>query len=288
MGRVVGGQLDLDRLAGGRPGLGNRDLDVHPRNAHHRLAQIGKDGIGVLPFAPVDEFVLDRADHIGVDLVALPAARAGPGIDRLDPRPAKDALFGLGDQRVLLGDGKVAARLDVKEAEFRFDIGEEDHALAVVDIGIGHRPQKTEGKEEHDHRMPHRLAHDPHVRAVLVFGRVLEGLGDDRAKGRHEDQRIDQRGGKGDDQGDRQVFHELANDAGPEEQRREGGDAGHGGGDHRPGHPMRGHREGLAFLHPLGHPAFGEFGDDDRVVDQHPDGEDQREEDDDVDGVTHQ
>jgi hypothetical protein len=53
---------------------------------------------------------------------------------------------------------------------------------------------------------------------------------------------------------------------------------------HRPHHALGGKRVGLLRRHALRHAALGEFGDDDRVVNQHADGEDQREQHDDVHG----
>ena len=125
--------------------------------------------------------------------------------------------------------------------------------------------------------MPDRLVHHPHVQTVLMLRRFLEGLGDDRPQRGHEDQRIDHRCRQRRDQRDRHVFHEFADDPRPEQQRREGGDPGQGRGDHRAGHAVRRLGIGLALVHPLAHAPLGIFHDDDRVIDQHPHGQDQAE-----------
>ena len=54
-------------------------------------------------------------------------------------------------------------------------------------------------------------------------------------------------------------------------------------GDHRARHALGRERIGLLRRHALGHAPLGEFRDDDRVVDQHADREDEREQHDDVD-----
>ena len=282
--RGVGGrQLHLDRLAGRRPGIGYGNLHIDAGNAGHGDTQIGKDRVGVLAFAPVDEFVLDHPDHIGGDLIATAPGLAGAGIDRLDPRPAKDAVLGLLDQRVLLVNRQVAARVDVEKAVIGLHAGEEFHPLAVGAIGVRHRDQKRERGQHHGPRVPDRAADEAHIQAVTPAILFRDRSGDDGADGRREDQRIDERGRQSRDQRDRHILHELAHDAGPEQQRREGRDPRCRRRQNRPGHLVRGLGEGGALVHPLGHAAFGIFGDDDRIVDQHADGKDQAEQHDDID-----
>ena len=130
---------------------------------------------------------------------------------------------------------------------------------------------------------------DGHVDAVAVVVLVVQRrLAEDRADRRREDQRIGHRRRQRHDQRDRQVFHEVADDARPEQQRREGGDAGQRRGDDRAGHALGGQLEGLRLVHAFRHAPLGEFGDDDGVVDQHADRQDQREQHDHVDRVAHQ
>ena len=287
-GRVGGGQLDLNGFAGRRTRRRNRHFDIHTGDPHHRRPQIGQDGVGILAFPPVDEFILNDPDHIGGDIVAGPSGFAGPGVDRGDAGPTQNPLFSLAHQRVFLLDRQVATRLDIQQAEIRFDIGEELDTAAELAIAIGHSHQQTDRQKQHDERMAHCAAHHPHIGTVAVSGRFLERLGDDRPQHRHKDQRIKQRRRQGDDQGDRHVFHEFADDAGPEQQRRKRGDAGHGGGNHRPRHAVRRQGKRRALFHAFGHPAFGKFGDDDRIIDQHSHRQDQRKQHDDVDGKAKQ
>ena len=283
-GGIDGGELDLDRLAGRRAGGGHRDLDVGAGDAGHAGAELVEDGVGALALAPVDELVLDHADHVLGDVAAaLAGGAADAGIDRLDAGPAEDARLGLADQRVLFLDRQVAAGVDVEQAVVRLDVGEELDPGAVLAVGHRHRHEERDRGEEHQQRVADGAADDRHVDAVAGLV-VRRGLGEMRAEGRGEDQRVEHRGRERRDQRDRHVLHELADDPRPEEQRREGGDAGQRGGDHRAGHPLGGELEGRLARHALGHPALGELGDDDRVVDQHADREDQAEEHDDVDG----
>ena len=134
-------------------------------------------------------------------------------------------------------------------------------------------------------RKPHRAHVGPVGTGALVV-RHRRSAAEQRAKGGGEEQRHCERGRQGGNQRDRQVFHELADDAGPEQERRERRDARRGGGDHRARHALGGERIGLPGRHAFGHAALGEFGDDDGVVHQHADGEDEREQNDDVDGET--
>ena len=87
----------------------------------------------------------------------------------------------------------------------------------------------------------------------------------------------DERGGERDADGDRQDRHEVADDAGPEEERHEGADRRQGRVEHRAadlaGADLRRLEGGLALLHV----AVDVVDDDDRVVDQHADREHQRE-----------
>ena len=165
------------------------------------------------------------------------------------------------------------------------DLGEELDAVAELAVGTDHRDQ------QHDRGVivsPGRRSaslHRAHVEPAFARAFVMRdgrSAAEQRAERRREEQRHRERRRERRDQRDRHVFHELADHAGPEQQRREGGDARRGRRDHRAGHARGGQRIGLARRHALRHPPLGEFGDDDRVVDQHADREDQREQHDDV------
>ena len=93
-----------------------------------------------------------------------------------------------------------------------------------------------------------------------------------------DDERTDQH----DDDGLGQVAHELAHDAGPEEQRREGGDGRRGGGGDGAGDLLGPVDGGADQVLPLLHVPVDVLDDDDGVVDQHPQRHDQPEEHDHV------
>ena len=95
-----------------------------------------------------------------------------------------------------------------------------------------------------------------------------------------DDHKGDEQGARqGHDQGRGQVLHELADGAGPEQQRTEGGQGRQCRGDDGQGHlPDRLARRRCP-LPALLDVAVGVLDDDDGVVDQHAEGEDQREQD---------
>ncbi len=95
---------------------------------------------------------------------------------------------------------------------------------------------------------------------------------------RVDDQGDKQGGGQGDQQGDRQILHEFAHDPRPEEHREEGAEGGQRRADHRPADLGDGIAGGLHPPLPFLHVAVDVLDDDDGVVDQHPQGEDQAEE----------
>ncbi len=113
--------------------------------------------------------------------------------------------------------------------------------------------------------------------------RLVAGAAQQRAQRRREEQRHHERCGQGRDQRQRQVLHELPDDAGPEHQRRECRHARRRRRDDRPRHAPCSERVRGLGLHALGHAALGVFGHDDRIVHQHAHGEDQGEQHDDVD-----
>ena len=104
------------------------------------------------------------------------------------------------------------------------------------------------------------------------------------AEDRHEHERHQQGGAQGGEEGDGQVLHELADDAGPEQQRGERGEGGRGGRDDRPAHPPGREHVGVPGELAFAHLPVGVLGDDDGSVHQHAHGEDEREQHDDVDG----
>ena len=71
-GRIGRRQLHLDRLAGRRAGFRHAHLDVDAGNAGHRDAQFVEDLVRRLALAPVDELVLDDADHVLGDVLLPP------------------------------------------------------------------------------------------------------------------------------------------------------------------------------------------------------------------------
>ena len=178
--------------------------------------------------------------------------------------------------------------MDVKQAVVWFDAREELDPRAELGIGEGHRHEQCDSHYQYCLGEVHGSLDDGHVHAVARLFLVLRRLGEFGAQCRREDQRVEHRCSQGHDQRDWQVLHEVADNAGPEQQRREGGDARHRRGDDRTSHPLGGEFERLFARHAFRHAPLGEFGDDDRVVDEHADGQNEREQHDHIDREAHQ
>ena len=172
-------------------------------------------------------------------------------------------------------------------AEVRLDAREEFDAMAELAVGDRHRDQQYGDQRQRGAGIAQRGMHRAHIGSAVGGALAVLNLrhpAQQCAKRRREEQRNRQRRRQRGDQRDRQIFHELADQAGPEQQRRECGDTRRGRGDHRARHAFGGERIGFPRRHPFRHPALGEFGHDDGIVDQHADREDQREQHHDVDG----
>ena len=216
-GRIDGGDTRLDRLSGWRACFGHPDLDLDAGNAAHDLAQIVEDLAGRLALAPIREFVLDDADDVFVDVLRATTVLADARIDGRDTRPAEQSLFGLARGAVHLLQGEVAARRDIHQAVVRLDIGEELDARAILRIAVLNADKNAERQQKDGLGIRDGLLRDGHVETVRLRGLVDMGLcehGPDRGG---EEQRVDQRSGERNDQRDRQILHELADDARPEQ-----------------------------------------------------------------------
>ena len=234
------------------------------------------------------EFVLDDADDVFVDVLPAAARLADAGVDGGDAGPAEKPFLGLARGGVHLGEREIAAGVDIHQAVFGLDIGEELDARAVLRVAVLDADQEPDGEDEHRLGEGDGLLHDRHIEPVgLALGMGL-GLGEHGAERRRENECEEHRGRQGDDQRQRQELHELADDARPEQEGREGRDAGHGRGDDRAGHAVGRKLEGGALVHAFRHAPLGELGDDDGIVDEHADGKDQAEQHDHVDRVAHQ
>ena len=284
--RIIRRKAQLNGFSGWRAGLGHRNLDIHAGNTDHGRAQIVEDLIGVLALAPVDEFILNDANRIGRTFVSGPTPGTNTGVDGFYPWPAQDPRLGQLHQCILFMDRQVAARLDIQQPILRFDVGEELYPLA--DLAIDHRngDQAANSQHQHDPGVANGPGHQRHIGPILLARRFLERTGNQRAQNRHKDQRVKHAGRERRDQGDRHEFHELAHHAGPEQQRREGGDPRHGRGSDRSSHLAAGLKEGGLAILTFRHATFGIFHDDDRVINQHADRKDQAEQDHKVDRQT--
>ena len=244
--RIDGGDLQRDRLAGRRAAVRLRHLDDDAGDVLRHRADLVHDDAGLAPLLPVDELELDGADRVLGHLVGAALALAGARIDgrrspacrAAAPRPARRAC----PSRGWRGCRARAPARGRSRARY--------WGRTRRRCRSGHRPATTP-TSSHDRQRaasPRVVQRDASRcacrgrgprRARPTSSAAWLGSAEHGAERRREEQRHDERGRQRRDQRQRHVFHELADDAGPEEQRREGGDARRGRGDHRAGHALR-------------------------------------------------
>ena len=298
---VGGGDLELHRLAHRRPCLGLPLLDPDAGEVRGARADLGQDLRRRPARAPVGELQQDDADHVLVDVLA-PEVNAAAGVDRLQPVDRQQPLLDLGHQTIPLDRRQIAAGVDLDLRLLRLDLREE--ADAGADAGVGRdrrRPRrstrrattlpgwrsKRRTRRTYSPVGPRSWSRSPRSAADssrMVSGSLASGLPISAPIDGRKTSAISSEASKRRDQRDRQILHELAHHAGPEQQRQEGGERRRDRGRDRPGHALGGAQIGLAPVHALGHLAVGVLDDHRRAVDQHADREDEPEQDHDVDG----
>ena len=117
---------------------------------------------------------------------------------------------------------------------------------------------------------------------------VAPRLAEHRTQHRREHHGHQQRGQQRRRQRDRQILHELADHAGPENQRQEHDDGDRQRAGDRPGHGAGRGAVGVQLRQALDHLAVGILHQHDRAIHQHAGGEDQAEQHDHIDGQARQ
>ena len=301
---LAGRDLDLHRLADRRAGVRHPRLDPDAGDVAGTPPHLGHDLFAGQPCLPIGELEHDHAHDILVDVVAAFPADRTAGVDVLDPGQAQDAALDLAHDLVALQDRLVAASMDHDLRLLGLDLREELDPAAERGVGPPAAHDQADARHRHQQRPTDEHGEQPdigadpppHVGEVAVLGggqavarRIVLGAGaaEHGAQYRHEHHGHDQRGQERGHQRDRQIAHELADDAGPEQQRQEGRQHRGGARGHRPEHAHGRRLVGLARREALGHLAVGVLDHDGGAVDQHADGQDQREQDDDVDREPH-
>ena len=280
-------ELDLHRLAGRRSRAGRRHFDQNTGDVGGLRTNAIHDLVAGLARAPVGELELDDADRVFGELVRLPRLLADAGIDGLQTGILEHTLLDGAQEAIFLVEREVAAAMDDDLAIVRFDLRKELDAVTKLAVRHLHADQQHEREQQRRARMPQREPHRAHVGAAIGRALVVRdhgGAAEQRTERRREEQRDHQRSRERRDQSDREILHEFADDTRPEQQRRERRNSGECRCGHRPGHALGGQRISFARRHALGHAALGEFRHDDRVIDQHADRKDEREQHHDVDG----
>src|SRR5690606_748638 len=139
--------LDLDWLAGRRSRVLLLGLDDDPGDLAGALPDFAQDLRGRPPQLPIDVTELDAADQIFFVLAAEANARAR--VDRLDLRHAENALLDLPDERIALGDRKIAPCADLDCRLRRLDGREELEPAAERGIRRVYADEKHGAGEEH-------------------------------------------------------------------------------------------------------------------------------------------
>ena len=239
------------------------------------------------PAAPVRELELDDTDGVFGEFAHAARLLADAAVHGLETIEGENTLLDDAEQAVLFLEREIAAGMHDDLAVIGLDLREKFHAAAELSVGHQHGDQKQRRERESGAGTAQRKPHRAHVGTAILDTLVMRhrgGAAEHCAERGREEQRNHQRGRERGDQGDRQIFHELADHTRPEQERRKRGDAGRRRGDHRSGHALGCERIGLPRRHAFRHAPLGEFRHDDGVVDQHPDGEDERKQDDDIDG----
>ena len=299
---VGAAQFDLDILAHRRTVLGQAKLGQHAGGFADSLAD-GRDNIPPSEMQrffglEVGEFQLDAADGVIGRAVLSAAAGSGAraGVERLDPRDAGQAALDLRDQGVLRLHRQIAPRHDIHRGVVRILVKEEQHLVGLHGEQRDHGGDDSQGRATNQPRAAAGAVQGPRVPAheaghgariavlgLLDFGQMLEidallaaGQGTER---RGDDQGDENRRAQDEEQGQRQIAHELAGDRVPEEERHEGRKGGQGAIDHRPEHALAGGGEGGGLVQALGHFAVGVLHHHDAAVDQDAHRQDQAEHD---------
>ena len=103
---------------------------------------------------------------------------------------------------------------------------------------------------------------------LVVFGVEHGWLAENAAHDRQKDESHDHRCAEHDDERDREIAHELAGHARPEQHGQKRADHGRCRADDRPEHAPCGFRERVARIVPFRHLALGIFDHNDRTVDE--------------------
>ncbi len=148
----------------------------------------------------------------------------------------------LPENAVLLVERDIAARMHDDLSEVGLDIRKELDAIAELAIGHLHADEQRQGQQQRRAGMRERELHRAHIKAGVVDARSSWGTGAARPNSAPS---VGVKNSATTSDADSvaisvigMYFHELADDAGPEQQRRERGDARRGRRDHGAGHAL--------------------------------------------------
>ena len=254
-----------------------------PHAVHQRCCRIA--------LIPVRKDRADGANRITRHLMPAASRPERARIEILHPVHRKDRCLGRIHQRVAFLRRQITARQNLHACLLGLDIREKSRAVPCHEINAEAAEDDADHRHHGDYGIPDRLFQGPAI-ASRCGGRnhALRHrlLADDAAKYRNEDQRHEQRCNQHAHHRDRQIFHELADNAGPEQQRQEDHQRCYGRGDDRPRHALRALQIGVAAACAHGNPAVSIFSGDNHPVDKHAGNKDQREQHDDVHRHAHQ
>ena len=235
--QIVTHDLDADGKRAARSLLLLGDAEISAGEAGNQPAHAVHQRCRRIALVPVRKDRADGADGITRHLVPAASRPEGARIEILHPVYRKDRCLGGVHQRVTFLGRQIATRQNLHACLLRLDIREEGSAVACHQINAETADNNADHRHHGEHGIADRLLQRPAVasrrggRNHALWHRLLA---DDAAKHRNEDQRHEQRCDQHAHHRDGKIFHELADNAGPEQQRQEDHQRRHGRRDNRP------------------------------------------------------
>ena len=235
--QIVTHDLDADGKRAARSLLLLGDAEIRAGKAGNQPAHAVHQRCRRIALVPVREDRADGADRITRHLMPATSRPEGARIEILHPVYRKDRCLGGVDQRVAFLRRQITTRQNLHACLLGLDIREEGRAMTCHQIDAEAADDDADHRHHGEHGIADRLFQRPAV-APRRCGRnhALRHrlLANHTAKHRNEDQRHEQRSNQNAHHRDGKIFHELADDAGPEQQRQEDHQRRHGRGDDRP------------------------------------------------------
>ncbi len=277
--------FDTDRRAGGRPFLLTFNLEFRPGQRLNRPAQTIQNLNGRLMTRVTFNKIEGNFSHIR--LHALPAAAvvarsADLGNSKAHVRLQADKLFDPTCQFIAGLQVGPFRQFDFDKGTVGLSGGEKLDPMAKSSITNDDRTQQNKRSHHDKDPMPqtefqNRLIKVQNARLALDFKLFFSQHHEMSAQGRVDHQGNKKRSRQGDNQGQGQKLHEFTHNSRPENHGEKGAQGRQGRADNRPAHFGGRHLRGLLRWFAMLHVAVNVFHHDNRIVDQHAQGQNQAE-----------